>query len=329
MEPQSIVPEKLREGQQLTVVSPSRPLSIIDTSVQEIALQRLAAIGLAAHIPRQLPTKGALSCADVVERARELHAAFTDPATHGVISAIGGYNSNQLLRHLDFDLIRRNPKPFCGFSDISALTLALFAKTGMVTYSGPHFSTFGMAQGIDYTLDLFQRCLLRNEQYHIEPSAQWSEDAWYLNQDKRDFFPNSGPTVITTGEAHGIIIGGNLCTLNLLQGTEYMPPLNDSILFLEDTVKEGGINEFDRDLQSLLHTEGFGGVRGLVLGRFGSRLAKSDLIEVLRSKSELQRIPVIIDASFGHTSPIATFPIGGSGSIGAGDLGCSICIERH
>ena len=75
-----------------------------------------------------------------------------------------------MLRYLDYDLIGANPKVFCGFSDITALGTAIYAKTGTVTYSGPHFSTFGMEKGLEYTLEYFKKCLMDTEPVTVEPS---------------------------------------------------------------------------------------------------------------------------------------------------------------
>lgn len=105
-----------------------------------------------------------------------------------------------------------------------------------------------------------------------------------------------------------------------------MPDLEGTILFLEDDEESHALT-FDRDLQSLLHVPSFAGVRGLVIGRFqkASNLSPERLTALLQAKPELQHIPVIIDASFGHTSPYFTFPIGGQGRIRA--LGNTVSIE--
>ncbi|MNE71447.1 Murein tetrapeptide carboxypeptidase [compost metagenome] len=124
--------------------------------------------------------------------------------------------------------------------------------------------------------------------------------------------------MIHPGTEEGVIIGGNLCTLNLLQGTEFMPNLKDAILFVEDDF-ESGPETFDRDLQSLIHQPGFEQVKGLVIGRFQrqSRITPELLCTIIRSKKELRQLPVIADVNFGHTSPMITFPIGGRASLDA------------
>ena len=86
-----------------------------------------------------------------------------------------------------------------------------------MTYSGPHYSTFGQKLHADYTVDYFVRCLMFDAAFAIQPSAQWSDDAWYQDQDNRTLVPNDGYAVLNEGRAEGTILGGNLCTFNLLQ----------------------------------------------------------------------------------------------------------------
>ena len=129
--------------------------------------------------------------------------------------------------------------------------------------------------------------------------------------------------VINKGEAEGKIIGGNLCTLNLLQGTEYMPDLDNSVLFIEDDGETGKafIKEFDRNLQSLLHCAKGKKIKGLVIGRAEqvSEMNYDKWKKIIETKSELENIPIIINADIGHTTPIFTFPIGGNVNIVAND----------
>ena len=243
-----------------------------------------------------------------------------DKNVKALLTVIGGYNINQLLDYVDYDLIKENPKIFCGFSDITALSNSIYAKTGLVTYYGPHFSSFGMKYGFEYTLDYFRKMLIENkEDVDIISSDKWSNDSWYKNQEDRDFIKNDGMKIMSFGKGEGKIIGGNLCTLNLLQGTEYMPDEDNIILFLEDDslVKNEFVREFDRDLQSLLHALKGKNINGIVIGRAEkeANMNENKWKEIIETKAELKDIPVIIDANFGHTTPIFTFPIGGFASI--------------
>lgn len=121
----------------------------------------------------------------------------------------------------------------------------------------------------------------------------------------------------------GKIIGGNLCTLNLLQGTEYMPDISNSILFIEDDEMAGKLFlvEFDRDLVSLIQQPGFETVKGIVIGRCqkSSEMTREKWVKLIKSKPELENIPVIADCDFGHTTPIITFPMGGRAKLVAKD----------
>ena len=246
-----------------------------------------------------------------------------------ILTVIGGFNSNQLLRSIDWKLIQKNPKILCGFSDITVLNNAIFTKTGVVTYSGPHYSSFGQKLHTDYMFEYFKKCLFNPEPFDIKPSVEWSDDEWWLNQDKRELMENKGYVCIHEGSAEGTILGANICTLNLLQGTEYMPSLENSILFIEDDY-ETLPHTFDRDLQSLLHVSDFSGVRGIVIGRFQKASTMTDnlLKQIVDSKKELRHIPVIAQADFGHSDPKFTFPVGGYAKITA-SANLSIEITEH
>ena len=266
----------------------------------------------------------------VEKRVSDLHEAFADPGVKAMLTTLGGYNSNGLLAYLDYDLIRANPKILCGFSDITALATAIYARTGLVTYSGPHFTTFGMKLGIDYTREYFERCLMREEPFEVQPADHWSDDPWYEDQANRDFVPNPGYEIIHEGEAEGRLLGGNLGTLCLLFGTPYMPDLEGSILLLEDDEEENPV-DFDRHLQSLIHQPGFEGVRAVVIGKFQrvSNMEPDTLTTIIESKRELAGIPIVAGASFGHTTPQFAFPIGGYGSLRAGNGTVRFSIETH
>jgi muramoyltetrapeptide carboxypeptidase LdcA involved in peptidoglycan recycling len=151
--------------------------------------------------------------------------------------------------------------------------------------------------------------------FDVEPSPTWSDDAWFVEQESRTFHPNAGPVVLRAGVAEGTIVGGNLCTLNLLQGSEWMPSLDGALLFVEDDAQAGALGpvEFDRNLQSLLHQRDVGGIRGLLIGRFqpASEMSLDLLRRIVASKPELARVPVACGFDFGHTTPHFTFPVGG------------------
>lgn len=324
-----IFAEKLMPGDEVRVIAPSRSLSIISQELRDTARKRFEELGLKLSFGQHVEEIDDFNSSSIESRIQDLHDAFLDTNVKGVITVIGGYNSNQLLREIDWSIIEANPKVFCGFSDITTLSNAMLAKAGLVTYSGVHYSTFGMKEQFEYSYEYFKRCIMQNDPVQVHPSEVWTDDAWFLNQDDRRPIRNEGWLVLNEGNASGMLIGGNLCTLNLLQGTEYMPNLDGAILFIEDDEESAAAN-FDRDLVSLIQQPGFERVKGIVIGRFqnASKITNSLLTKIVASKKELQGIPVIANVDFGHTSPIITFPIGGDVEILVGPEP-SITITRH
>ena len=321
-----MIPNKLKKGDEIRIISPARSMSIISKENINIAKKRLEELGFKVTFSKNVEEKDEFDSSSIKSRVDDLHEAFQDKNVKAILTTIGGFNSNQLLKYLDYSLIKSNPKILCGFSDITALQNAIYAKTGLITYSGLHFSSFSMLKSFDYNLEYFKKCLIEEEPINIEPSKEWSDDEWYLDQEKREFMKNEGHLVINEGEAKGTILGANLCTFNLLQGTEFMPSLKDSILFLEDDY-ESEIHHFDRDLQSLIHLPDFKDVRGIVIGRFQKKSKVTDelLIKMIKTKKEFDNIPVIANVDFGHTSPLITFPVGGKAKL----VNDKLTIEEH
>ena len=155
---------------------------------------------------------------------------------------------------------------------------------------------------------------------NVKPSEFWSDDKWWKDQENRKFIKNDGYWVLNPGKAEGHIIGGNLCTLNLLQGTKFMPSIKNAILFLEDddySTIDANPKEFDRNLQSLLHLPEAKYIKGLVIGRFQKNfgMITEKLEYIIKTKPELKNVPVIANVDFGHTTPQITLPIGGRAKI--------------
>ena len=325
-----MIPAKLQRGDEVRVVSPAVSLGFIPEDQRQTARERLEGLGLRYSLSINAEVRDRFDSSPVEARVSDLHEAFADPGVRAMLTTLGGYNSNQLLGHLDYDLIRANPKIFCGFSDITALATAIYARTGLLTYSGPHFTTFGMKRGLAYTEEYFERCLMSEEPFEVTPADHWSDELWYEDQENRDLVPNPGYEVIHEGEAEGTLLGGNLGTLCLLFGTPYMPELEGSILLLEEDEEENPV-DFDRHLQSLIHQPGFEGVRAVVIGKFqrASHMDPETLRAIIESKRELAGIPIVAGASFGHTTPQFSFPIGGYGSLHAGNGTVRFSIEIH
>ncbi|GAA4929873.1 LD-carboxypeptidase [Nonomuraea thailandensis] len=324
-------PRKLTRGDVVRVVAPSRSRAMVTEHDHTGLIEaRFAELGLTLTYGRHVDERDAFDSSAVASRVADLHDAFADPSVAAIITVIGGYNSNELLPYLDWELIRANPKILCGYSDISALQNAILARTGLVTYSGPHWSTFGMRDHFEQTLRWFTEVMFGSAPLTLAPADAWSDDLWFLDQDKRELIPNEGWWRLRPGAAEGPVVGGNLATLSLLQGTPYMPSLDGVILLLEDDF-ESHPAIFARNLTSLLQLPDAAGVRGLVIGRFQSetRMTRPLLEQIVATQPALEGVPVLANLDVGHTYPLATVPIGGLAELAVGGGEASLTLRRH
>lgn len=320
-----ILPPKLKAGDEVRVVAPAKSfLPVFTSEMRSSAKKNLESLGLVVTFGDFVDEADELFSATVEHRLFDLHNAFRDPNVKAILSVQGGSQSNQLLKFLDYELIGANPKILCGMSDITALTNAIYKKTGIVTYSGPGFTLFKESSTVKYTLEYFQRALFSDEPIVLEPSQLYS--------DKRaidEVRNNEGYWIMNPGESQGTIIGGNLITMNMLQGSEFMPDLSGCILFVEDNDKESN-RAFANHLQAIVNQPNFSGVKGLVIGRFqdGTQMTRELLGKILATKPELRRMPIVANVDFGHTVPMITFPIGGKAVLKV-DSVASLEITTH
>lgn len=247
---------------------------------------------------------------------KDLNDAFADKNVKCILSAIGGYSSIDVINEIDYVSISENPKIFCGFSDITIIENAITTQSGLITYYGPHFSSFGMLEGFEYTEENFSKMLCSPPFIHkILPSKYWSDDPWFIDQNNRKHITNSGFFAINEGEAYGQIIGGNTSSLCTLAATKYAPDFSNKIIFIEDVCEDVSsfYRTFDMKLETLLLNNTFKHVKGIVIGRLPGSLPNplQNIIKIVKSKKELHNIPVLYGVDFGHTTPILTIPIGG------------------
>ena len=310
-----MIPPKLKKGDEIRIIAPSGSLTRVRTDVLERSLAYLDENGFRVTYSTNCREMDSFSSSSVESRAADLHEAFADPDVKAVMACIGGFNVNQILPYIDYDLIRANPKILCGYSDITALLNAVYARTGLVTYHAPHLAALGFLREREYTHKYLTACLMNEDPISVTPS----ETA-------------GSYTVLQEGTCEGEIAGGNLCTLNLLQGTPYMPDLRDKVLFIEDDNIMGDYfpYEFDRNLQSLLQVSGAESVRGIVFGRFDEscRLTEDTIRAIVKGKVPAG-IPVVFGTDFGHVFPMISFPVGGRVKLSAKGEGIDLRITDH
>ena len=300
-----MIAQKLKQGDEIRVIAPSRSLAAVWVEKYEKALAYLESQGFKVTFSKHCREMDEWNSSSIQSRVEDIHEAFLDDNVKVILTAIGGFNVNQILEYIDYDIIKQHPKILCGYSDITALLHAVYARTGLVTYNGAHFSTFGFDTEAEYTQKAFFDCVMNDDKITLHPS-----------QTAKKY------TVIQQGSCEGTIIGGNLCTLNLLQGTQFMPQTDDVVLFLEDNNIMGDYfkYEFDRNFQSLLQAYGTDNIRGVVFGRFDDSCKMSaDVIRSIIADKLPKDIPVLFGVDFGHVFPLITFPIGGKVRVEAFD----------
>lgn len=324
-----LIPPKLKPWSHIRVIAPSRSLSIVDEAVIDFAVERLASLWLTVSFGEHCKEINTMSTSSVDARLADLHDAFRDDGVDAIFTAIWWYTAHQLLDGIDFDLIKNNPKILCWFSDITTLSNAIFAKTRLVSYSWPHFSTRWMKHHFEYNLEYIKKCLFEDKVFTIEPSNDWSDDAWYIDQDDRTIIENSWLSSCYQWSATGTIIWWHFRCLQTLHWTEYCPTLENTILFIEE---DGETNPwwFDRLLRSFVQKTQLAWVKGIVIGRFQkeSNMTDEKMQSIITSHIP-DTIPVIYNANFGHTNPIFTFPIWWVATLQVDDNQATLEIVGH
>lgn len=234
-----------------------------------------------------------------------------------VFASMGGYTSIQTLDEIDYEIIKKKHITFCGFSDITALLLAIYTKTKQEVLYGPVYTVnlcdYG---GVDnYTKKSLLNALegkkmeLRPSSYAITEFIDWKDlekEEKIKKQEKKE----DDWKIIKEGKAKGKLIGGNLATILLILGTEYLKAeeFDESILFLEDC--ETNISEFCSYLESLRLKGVLSRVKGILIGKFDSKEVNEEVELFLKDYMKDYDIPVICNMDFGHVFPILTLPIG-------------------
>jgi muramoyltetrapeptide carboxypeptidase LdcA involved in peptidoglycan recycling len=254
------------------------------------------------------------------ERAGDIHRMFADSRVKAIIAAIGGDHACHLLPLLDWDLIRANPKIFMGYSDVTVLNLAIYARTGLVTFNGPAVMT-DLAEfpaPLAYTVEYLERAICSPDPVGlVRPSMAWTEESldWGQKLDltrPRQLQPSAGWTWLKGGAAQGRLIGGCLESMQHLRGTPYWPDMTGAILFFETSEDVPSPSWVDAVLQDYENMGTLAQVAGLLVGRPRGYTdeQKQVLDAVLLERTRRYHFPIVTGADFGHTWPQFTLPIG-------------------
>ena len=246
-------------------------------------------------------------------RARDIMEFFKDEEVDAILCLRGGFGSIRLLEYLDFEEIKRNPKIFVGFSDITTLHSAFQKKSDLITFHGPMAASnffFFLLDKVSWE-GLFK--LLENSEIESEIKNPEGEPLKKL----------------VGGKATGRSIGGNLVTFVSNMGTEYDVEYEDTILFIEEIGEPA--YKIDRALTQLINSKGFKGIKGIILGDFNNCGGENEnaysLMELFEERLGNLGIPVIYNFKSGHCWPMMTLPMGAKIAIDA-DEGSIKILEK-
>lgn len=305
-----IYPEKLKAGDEIRIISPSSSLQRTGSFDSKLkAKERLESLGFKVTFGAHILENDLLESSSIASRVADFHAAFLDKSVKAVLCTIGGFNANELLPYIDWEIVRNNPKIFCGFSDITILHSAIQANTGLVTYYGPGYIAFLMDELQDFQTTQWLKAVAGVSSYTLSASNFYTSDPWYDPSQPRHLMPASWK-IYHTGTARGMTLGGNLNTIMLVTGTSAQVDVKQPIAFLENAEEEDAYT-WDRELAHFLQI--YPDLSALIIGRFPkeAQMTEEILHFILDKHPRLQEIPVIYDVDFGHTQPIFTFPLGG------------------
>jgi muramoyltetrapeptide carboxypeptidase len=323
-----VKPPRLREGDTVGIISPSWGGGAAYPHRVERGVEYLESCGFRLRIaPHAMNSAGYVS--DTAEnRVADIHEMFRDPEVKAVVAMIGGDHSCHLLPHLDFDLIREHPKILMGYSDVTVLNVAIWERTGLITFNGPALMVelAEYPKVFDYTERHMLETLCSAEPVgEIEPSGWWTEEFldWGEKEDltrARTGQASDGWAWLKGGSAEGVLVGGCLESMQHLRGTPYWPELDGAILFLETSEEKPSPERVDGILMDYENMGAFGRIRGLLFGRpmFYEPEEREQLREVIQERTAGYDFPIIADMDFGHTSPMFTLPVGCRASIDAG-----------
>lgn len=297
----------------VAVIAPANTMKVMPLEMRAIGTKTLEGLGYHVVFGNNIDAEKFHTAGTVHERLRDLNDALFDDSVEIIMPAFGGYNSSQLLDHIDFSA-GTSRKKIIGFSDITALLHGFLRFSEIMVYHGPSFSVLCDPNLSSYTIHGLE-AMISNNNYSYTAPHLIASDHWWLkdNYGPREWNASSGWIIYNPGIARGFITGGNTETLCALAGTKYFPEVKERILFLEDATGQSPA-VFHRNLTQLRQMGVFEDISGLVIGAVPqhSPLASSDrLYYILDDVLEgVSNFPVLTNVNCSHVDPMMTIPFG-------------------
>jgi muramoyltetrapeptide carboxypeptidase len=295
----TLYPPRLKPGDTIALVNPSS--AIHEREPYAVATESLQALGFKVREAPHLRARYGHFAGSDAQRAADVNAMFADPSVHGILALTGGSGGGRVVDKIDYEAVRRQPKFFGGFSDLTALVNAIHRHSGLVTFHCP----MGASEWNEFSVQHFRAAVMQGEAALLKNPPETGSGL---------LVPKEGRiSTLRGGKAQGRLVGGNLAVLTALAGSPYMPSFEGAILFLED------VNEYiyrvDRMLSTLRLSGALAQVKGVVLGAFtrcepGEGFGSLTLDEVFDDYFLPLNVPVYRGAMFGHIRRKFTLPVG-------------------
>ncbi|GAB3886367.1 S66 peptidase family protein [Spirosoma agri] len=302
----TIKPPRLKSGDTVGLICPAAPAYSRETV--QITIESLQALGLQTKLaPHVYDRYGYLAGRDA-DRAADVNALFADPSVQMIMAVHGGWGCARILPLIDYELIRRNPKILIGYSDITALLLAIHAKTGLTTMHGP----VGAVTWNAFTVDWLRQVLMDGQAVTFQNPTKKDDN---LTQTKDRIM------TLRPGIARGQLVGGNLTVLSHLVGSAYLPDWKGKILFVEDTHED--IYSVDRMLTHLKLAGILNQIAGFIFGKCtacepgSGGYGSLTFDDILSDHIVPLNVPAFAGSMIGHITDKFTVPLGVNAEIDA------------
>ena len=302
----SLLPKPLNKGDLVGIISPSAATA--DEMQFMFAKEAMEALGFKVIMGEHVANRRGHLAGTDAERAGDLNHMFAHQQVRAIICLRGGSGAARILPLIDYECIKKNPKPILGYSDITALHSAIYAQTGLITFHGPN----GSGSWNSFNVRQFNKMFFEKELVVFENEMVKGDDLVIKQNRIQTIYP---------GTAQGIIVGGNLTVLTAIAGSPYLPDFKDKILFLEDVEEDP--YKIDRMMSTLKLMGALGGIKGFIFGQCtacepSGGYGSLTLNQILEDYILPLNIPAYRGAMIGHIPKQFIVPIGAQIQMDAG-----------
>lgn len=283
---------KLKKGDTVGVIAPSSKIDEDDLEAINNSVLLMESTGLKVKFGKNAFKNTLGYGATPREKAEDINEMFADKEVKLIFCVSGGFNSNSVFDYLDYDIIKNNPKPLCGFSDSTSIENVIYSKTGVITFNGPTFKSL-TSWATPYAYEEFVKRFIDGDMSLGKPDDEY--------------------IAVREGQAEGILVGGNLSLTNEMVCGKYSIDFTDKILFIEEFCLESPPELVSNYLYHMRQNGVFDKIKGIWVGNYdGSVALEKILLDVLEDE---YKFPIVKSNNFGHTEKKTVIPVGGKARI--------------